>query len=228
MVKKIWKNKIGRLLALLITALVGFFVVGIFLNQAKIASLEKKLADINIEKIKLANDPAAYWLKQGEVFADGGKVDKLKQPATVKKVLSIAFLYQKTLEDPLFTDPAFDVAALTKTLEEMKKVQDKFLEAKLIPESIFPIKFLEEFRDVKDSQKNLLAGDVTEVEVTDLLNEYKKAQQFYSEGIASFAALIDEKVKVGAETRFAFLNTLSSADVVKRDFSNNCSIYERG
>ena len=217
MVKKVWKNKIGRLVALLITALVGFFVVGLFLNQAKIASLEKKLADINIEKIKLANDPADYRVKQGEVFTDGGKVDKLKQPAKVKKVLAIAFLYQKTLEDPLFTAPDFKVGDLKKSIDEMGSVQKRFLDAKLIPKPIFPLKFLDELAKVQDKEQSLLVGGTSESKIADLLGEYQSAQKSYNQEIGDFTALYDDKVKAGPETRFVFLNTLSSGEVVKKD-----------
>ena len=217
MVKKVWKNKIGRLVALLITALVGFFVVGLFLNQAKIASLEKKLADINIEKIKLANDPADYRVKQGEVFTDGGKVDKLKQPAKVKKVLAIAFLYQKTLEDPLFTAPDFKVGDLKKSIDEMGSVQKRFLDAKLVPKPMFPLKFLEELIKVQDKEQSLRVGGISESKIIDLLSEYQSAQKSYNEEIEDFTALYDDKVKAGPETRFVFLNTLSSGEVVKKD-----------
>src|SRR3989344_887058 len=189
MVKKIWKNKIGRLVALLITALVGFFVVGIFLNQAKIAALEKKLADVNIEKIKLANDPATYRVKQGEVFADRVKVDKLKQPATVKKVLAVAFLYQKTLEDPLFTAPDFKVADLKKSIAEMDSVQKRFLDAKLVPKPMFALKFLDELAKVQDKEQSLLVGGTSESKIADLLGEYQSAQKSYREEIEDFTAL---------------------------------------
>jgi len=177
--------------------------------------------DIVIEKIYLDNDDSIYSLKDGNVLKDGAVLDAEKDSAKIKRILSLAILYQWMKEDPLFFSADLDTEKAAKSVSLLKEKQAEFLKKYNWEYNFFAVNFLEKFTEASAGYKEF-ENKVSEENAKNLIGKIKSANKEYYNDADNLEKMIlklfsEELGTKGREIANLYGNSHTNSDIIVTD-----------
>lgn len=175
-----------------------------------------KYDDLSMENLKLADVDGGFSIKNGKVYHDGSEVDISNENS--KRALKVALFYQILREDPILVNSTLNKDALLKSLEDLKKEENRVMERDGIVNNIYPIEFLESL--VKTSDKYNKISEYSEESANDLVEDMRNVLDLYMRSISRFEAGLESlKQTPHSEKKIAYLGgeTYTSLRIMLED-----------
>lgn len=203
----------------------GFFVAILVAKPSVIINLfnNKKpdinlLKDITIENLKIGD--VSYKFNYGKIER---KDNKWIFQNEKEKAMRLAFFYQWTLEDPLFTVPYFDVEGFNKSIQNLEFIENKYNSVIKREERFFPLNFLRQIPEVYLAEDKFIK-DPSELNAENLINWYSIAADSYLSDSKIFLNVVNNYKGNTPLIQFRAFNSNTTSTIVYSDIekvSNN-------
>lgn len=174
------------------------------------------LKDVSIENLEVNGQK--YTLNQGEVkFSDQSATESASISEAAKDaVAQLAFFYQWSKEDPLFTAPYFGLDDFKKTIDLLNYLETEYNKLTSREEHFFPLSFLEKITAVFEAESNFFSTP-SDKNAQNLITVYQGTATAYQKEADRFWQTIQENSAKIPDTNYVSVNNTTTKDVTFAD-----------
>jgi len=200
------------LLALALMPVIVYLASVLYLNQ-----LKKPLMGFSIKGLQVGENSPKYDVIDGDIYQQGKPVSFITGPRLYKKVISLAYFYKVTKEEPLFTSPGMDYQKFAASIEVLADYHNELLKKLKLKDNVVPLNFLKSIPKVAASH-SLFIKKPTARNAAKLISSYESAQKNYRADLAGLIKKVEQFFPYENEQEFVSLGSATSNKTILDDW----------